>query len=443
MFILLTAKRYDLLLVSAFFQYLSPTSININLISNSRVAAYNSDDERQVAILLPEIPSNDSIDDNLDDGSDLQWYTDATYRLNEIANQFGLQQLSTIDESSIPNIQSKEQQRQYENTHYLTAIPYPRTDSYALSISSLDQPSSSNKSRRQKQTKKNKVKLTEPFYIDLHPPSDSILGYRMNTNKQKNSGSEMLIKALGIKKMISDKMSKDREEVIVYDLTAGLGRDSLVILSSYLDYIESNGNGSNEYIPRLRVHMVERDPIVALLLKDAMRRLHQLASSNQIDNDERSNTAQRITRCLSMEEGDGVTVLNRLIVDSDSSITSTSYPPDICYLDPMFPPRKKKSSAVKKDMAMLHSLLGTAVAAVKEGEYDETTERIYEEQALLLAAYNTAQRRVVVKRPISALPLGLVVDNSDCDSSTDDNNIPKPSYDVRGTVNRFDVYIIT
>jgi len=443
MFILLTAKRYDLLLVSAFFQYLSPTSININLISNSRVAAYNSDDERQVAILLPEIPSNDSIDDNLDDGSDLQWYTDATYRLNEIANQFGLQQLSTIDESSIPNIQSKEQQRQYENTHYLTAIPYPRTDSYALSISSLDQPSSSNKSRRQKQTKKNKVKLTEPFYIDLHPPSDSILGYRMNTNKQKNSGSEMLIKALGIKKMISDKMSKDREEVIVYDLTAGLGRDSLVILSSYLDYIESNGNGSNEYIPRLRVHMVERDPIVALLLKDAMRRLHQLAATD--DNDERSK-AQQITQCLSMEEGDGVTVLNRLkMLDKDKesaaasassdSITTSytpSYPPDVCYLDPMFPPRKKKSSAVKKDMAMLHSLLGTA----EEEVTDDTHGRIHEEQSLLLAAYNTAQRRVVVKRPISALPLGLVVDNSN-------NNIPKPSYDVRGTVNRFDVYIIS
>ena len=94
---------------------------------------------------------------------------------------------------------------------------YPRTSSYALSISTLDQQSSSNKSSRRKQTK-NKVKLTEPFYVDLHPPSDSTLGYRMKNNKQKNSGSEMLIKALGIKKMISDKMNNEandnREEVI-------------------------------------------------------------------------------------------------------------------------------------------------------------------------------------------------------------------------------------
>jgi len=452
-------ERHDLLLVSAFFQHPSILSSQVMIsISNSRV--YNSDDRRKVAILLPEIPSNDSIDDKHTDESYLQWHTDATYRLNQIANQFGLQQLSTIDESAIP---SKEQQ--HINTHYLTAIPYPRTNSYALSISTLDQQSSSNKSRRQqKQTKKKKkLKLTEPFYIDLHPPSDSILGYRMNSSKQKNSGgggSEMLIKALGIKKMISDKTSKEandnQEEVIVYDLTAGLGRDSLVILSSYLDCIDhSNGNSSsNEYIPRLRVHMVERDPIVALLLKDAMRRLHQLASSN--DNDERSK-AQQITQCLSMEEGDGVTVLNRLKMldkdkesaaaasSSDSIISySPSYPPDVCYLDPMFPPRKKKSSAVKKDMAMLHSLLGTVVA-VNEGEDDDTHDRIHEEQALLLAAYNSAQRRVVVKRPISALPLGLVADNSDCDSDNtdDDSNIPKPSYDVRGSVNRFDVYIIT
>ena len=156
-----------------------------------------------------------------------------------------------------------------------------------------------------------------------------------------------------------------------------------------------------------------------------------------------------------MEEGDGVTVLNRLkMLDKDKESTaaasssdsiisySPSYPPDVCYLDPMFPPRKKKSSAVKKDMAMLHSLLGTAVAVNEGGEDDDTHGRIYEEQALLLAAYNSAQRRVVVKRPISALPLGLVADSDSDNSTDDDSNIPKPSYDVRGTVNRFDVYII-
>ena len=180
----------------------------------------------------------------------------------------------------------------------------------------------------------------------------------MNNSNKQNSGSEMLIKALGIKKMISDKMNNEandnREEVIIYDLTAGLGRDTLVILSSYFDYIDGSNGNSNEYIPRLKLHMVDQDQIVALLLKDAMRRLNQLASLNQIDNDERSNIARRIVQCLSMEEGDGVTVLNRLIISdknkesaaassSDSSSTSyTPYPPDVCYLDPMFTTTKEE-----------------------------------------------------------------------------------------------------
>jgi len=145
------AEKFDLLFVSAFFQHPSPTSININFISNSRVAAYNIDYRKQIAILLPDIPNNDSIDNNHKDDSDLQWHTDATCRLNEIANQFGLQQLSIIVESAIS---SKEQQIQHMNTHYLTAIPYPRTNSYALSISTLDQQSSSNKSKRTKQTRR-------------------------------------------------------------------------------------------------------------------------------------------------------------------------------------------------------------------------------------------------------------------------------------------------
>ena len=40
---------------------------------------------------------------------------EATYRLNEIANQFVLQQLSTIDDY-IPNIQRKDQQIQHAIT---------------------------------------------------------------------------------------------------------------------------------------------------------------------------------------------------------------------------------------------------------------------------------------------------------------------------------------
>lgn len=81
----------------------------------------------------------------------------------------------------------------------------------------------------------------------------------------------------------------------------------------------------------------------------------------------------------------------------------------------MFPPRTK-SSAVKKNMAVLHSLLGS-----QEAE-DEVAQQ---ETDLLEAALSIAQRRVVVKRPVNAPTLGD----------------RKPSYDLRGSVNRWDVYI--
>ena len=43
--------------------------------------------------------------------------------------------------------------------------------------------------------------------------------------------------------------------------------------------------------------------------------------------------------------------------------------PDVCYLDPMFPPRTR-SEAVKKDMQILHSLLGSNEAEeMGVGEY--------------------------------------------------------------------------
>ena len=75
-------------------------------------------------------------------------------------------------------------------------------------------------------------------------------------------------------------------------------------------------------------------------------------------------------------------------------------PPHVCYLDPMFPPRTK-SSAVKKKMQLLQGLLG-------EGSEDADQEgRVEEERALLHVALALAQRRVVVKRPIHAPPLGV------------------------------------
>ena len=221
-----------------------------------------------------------------------------------------------------------------------------------------------------------------------------------------------------------------------------------------LNNSNSSDDSSDDHQYGLKLHMVERDPIVALLLSDAMRRLHLLTATTHDANEEEdgiTDIAKRIAHCLSMEEGDGVTVLNQLISDNNRSNNNSGccMSPDICYLDPMFPPRKKKkSSAVKKDMALLHSLLGTHIPSSEESDKenddeDDAVARLLEERELLLTAINSAMKRVVVKRPIYAQPLGL----SSCDGGDDDEaidiNIPKPSYDVRGSVNRFDVYIIS
>ena len=70
------------------------------------------------------------------------------------------------------------------------------------------------------------------------------------------------------------------------------------------------------------------------------------------------------------------------------------------------------------------------------------------ERELLLTAMNVATRRVVVKRPIGALPLGLSSSSSTIIQQMNIGDdciavVPRPTYDVRGSTNRFDVYVIS
>ncbi|MBT8439949.1 MAG: class I SAM-dependent methyltransferase, partial [Gammaproteobacteria bacterium] len=65
--------------------------------------------------------------------------------------------------------------------------------------------------------------------------------------------------------------------------------------------------------------------------------------------------------------------------------------PDVIYIDPMYPERKK-SALVKKDMQILQRLL----------DKDHDAER------LLKTALECAGNRVVVKRPIHAEPVGNI-----------------------------------
>ena len=133
----------------------------------------------------------------------------------------------------------------------------------------------------------------------------------------------------------------------VVDATAGLGSDAFVIACL-----------------GCRVTMIERSPILAALLENALHR------ASTVDD------FKAVILQMSLLTGDARTELTRLANNS---------PPEIIYLDPMFP-KRRKSALVKKEMQILQALLDTSD----------------DEEELLAAALATASERVVVKRPGNA-----------------------------------------
>lgn len=176
------------------------------------------------------------------------------------------------------------------------------------------------------------------------------MGYR-----SKQLKNELMAKAVGIK-------GGFHPEII--DATAGLGRDAFLLASM-----------------GCRVIALEKNLIIAALLKDGLARAAE------------SDATKNIT----LIETDAITYLESL-----------EKAPDVIYLDPMFPSRKK-SAKVKKEMQVLEALLG---------QEDAT--------ALFEAALKKAKRRIVVKRP------------KDAPSLTN----KKPDIVYQGKTIRFDVYLI-
>ncbi|KAL7534562.1 hypothetical protein ACHAWF_012054 [Thalassiosira exigua] len=389
-----------------------------------------------VAVLLPEKATESQCSD-----SD-QWRRDASHQLEKIAKQC---ELPVID--AWGDEQRSGAQRWY--SHCLTAVPHPPTNSYAIAIyhNGPSPPVDGKRGGKRKRNKKTPAR-SDPLFVDLCPPSGTSLGYRVNRTRGRK---ELLAQALGIRKLSTEK-GGDGAPLVIYDLTAGMARDSLVTLSSLLANDGDLGTTRRGRNSRPRLHLAERDPVVASLLRDALRRLGLSASRTSAESSAASSRlrgggddAVRRSQCLSMEEGDGVFVLKRLASTGASSgrgaggASEVPYPPDVVYLDPMFPPRKKKSSAVKKDLAVLQSLLDSAGGSASDAEMARTKE----EKALLVAACNAATRRVVVKRPIGAQPLGVPSESHEAVVDVNDaNSVPKPSYEIRGSVNRFDVYIV-
>ncbi len=290
-------------------------------------------------------------------------------------------------------------------THCIHIMPYEYEclKTYAIGIQSVN--NEPTKQRRRKG--KSKRDQMQPIFIDFCPPAQSNMAHRVGGKKQ---GQELLLKAVAPGKYgkdVSDSLNDVVDGAIVCDLTAGFGQDSMILAS---------GKTS-------QVHMVERDPIVALLLSDAMRRLDLIAEN--VQNDDRANT---LVKKLSLHKDEAVAFCKKAITKKNSrEVSVMNIQPHVCYLDPMFPPRKK-SAAVKKNMQILHGLFQT------NEKSDSDKERKQEERNLLNEALSLATSRVVVKRPINAPPLGCP-DGANGDVRT-------PSFELKGSMNRFDVYML-
>ncbi len=193
-----------------------------------------------------------------------------------------------------------------------------------------------------------------PFFIDFN---DKDLHYRIQRSTRKN---EALARAVGLKKNNSP---------VVFDLTAGLGRDAFVLAQL-----------------GCTLHLFEKDKIIAALLRDGLRRTYKKNATNQVEQ-------------MTLHAGDAL----KLLAD-----VAKKFPPDVLYLDPMFPHRTK-TALVKKEMRILRSIVGDDL----------------DSSLLFKEAQKYAKDRVVCKRPRHA---PFVSD-------------APPSMSIKTKKHRFDVYL--
>jgi len=174
--------------------------------------------------------------------------------------------------------------------------------------------------------------LGNPIYVDF------VEGKNAHRRKFGGGRGQPLARAIGLKKMISP---------IIIDATAGMGRDAFVLASLGCTVI-----------------LLERNPLLAALLQDGLNR------ANQDEDNQAINQRMQLIN-----------------IDSQHYLSQQKLPqiPDVIYIDPMYP-KREKSALVKKDMRLLHQLVGP----------DEDSEK------LLTLARKIALKRVVVKRPSTA-----------------------------------------
>ncbi len=157
----------------------------------------------------------------------------------------------------------------------------------------------------------------------------------------------------------------------VVDATAGWGQDSFHIFR--MGY---------------QVKSIERSKIIAALLNDGFARLENQSWMQQLN-----------LKSPILIVGNAIEILQHI-----------GNAPDCIYLDPMFPAKRKKSALAKKPLVVLKGIVGE----------DE------DKKDLFACALQVAGKRVVVKSPNYAEPLG-----------------GKPDLSFAGKLVRYDVYFKT
>lgn len=169
------------------------------------------------------------------------------------------------------------------------------------------------------------------------------------------------------KDLLATAVGKKTRDIV--DATAGWAQDALALFR--MGY---------------QVRCIERSPVMAELIADGFRRLAGRDWMRRLD-----------LQPPQLLAGNAIELLPALPVA-----------PECVYLDPMFPPRRRKSALSRKSMTVLRDILGD--------DPDSTQ--------LFQAAWQTATRRVVVKSPDYAEPLG-----------------GPPSEQYQGKLLRYDVYL--
>lgn len=189
----------------------------------------------------------------------------------------------------------------------------------------------------------------------------------MGFRRRRGGGrGQAVAKAVGLKG------SKTPPRVV--DATAGLGRDAFILATLGCPVLA-----------------IERHPDIHALCSDGLDRALQ-------DPD----TAEALGNRLMLQQGDALAYLKDY-----AASPIASFQPDVLYLDPMHPPRKK-SALPRLEMRLFRDLVGEDL----------------DQKELLQAALESGIARVVVKRPANQEPM-----------------MPGVVSSIPGKTTRFDIYL--